>query len=152
MKRVLLVLVVALASAYAWWTSEAPTSVSASSPVASAPTTTAPDDSAISAAFDARRRGIQVQGRGVVDKLLRDDRKGEPHQRFVVRLDSGHSVLIAHNIDEAPRIDALRSGDAVEFSGVYEWNAQGGVVHWTHDDPGGDHAEGWIRHEGRTYQ
>ena len=152
MKRVLLVAVVVLASAYAWWAGQSTNPESASSAAGSTPMFAQSGDRAIASAYEARRRGVQVQARGVVDKLLRDDRKGEPHQRFIVRLQSGHSVLVAHNIDEAPRIDALRSGDAVEFSGVYVWNAQGGVVHWTHDDPGGDHAEGWIRHEGRTYQ
>jgi hypothetical protein len=46
----------------------------------------------------------------------------------------------------------LEVGDRVEFSGEYEWNERGGVIHWTHRDPAGQHVDGWIRHDGHTYQ
>jgi hypothetical protein len=59
---------------------------------------------------------------------------------------------MAHNIDLAPRIADLEEGDTVAFNGVYEWNAKGGIIHWTHRDPGGSHEAGWIRHKGQTYQ
>ena len=94
----------------------------------------------------------QVRGSGSVERLLRDDDDGSRHQRFILRLPSGQTVLVAHNIDLAPRIDGLRVGDTVEFSGEFEWNEQGGVVHWTHHDPRGTHAAGWLRHGGQTYQ
>jgi hypothetical protein len=32
------------------------------------------------------------------------------------------------------------------------WNEKGGVVHWTHRDPGGRHMAGWLAHNGKTYQ
>ena len=44
------------------------------------------------------------------------------------------------------------TGDTVAFHGVYEWNAQGGVIHWTHHDPVGRHVAGWLKHNGQTYQ
>ena len=94
----------------------------------------------------------QVRGSGTVERLLRDDDNGSRHQRFILRLPSGQTVLVAHNIDLAPRIAGLRVGDTVEFDGEFEWNEQGGVVHWTHRDPRGAHAAGWLRHGGRTYQ
>lgn len=94
----------------------------------------------------------QWQGSGVVTKVLRDDSDGSRHQRFILRLDSGQTVLVAHNIDVAPRISSLRQGDTVEFFGEFERNQKGGVVHWTHHDPAGRHEAGWLRHEGRTYQ
>ena len=49
-------------------------------------------------------------------------------------------------------IASLRKGDSVEFYGEYEWNAKGGVVHWTHHDPKGSHVGGWLKQGGRTYQ
>ncbi len=95
---------------------------------------------------------VQVNGQGIVVRVLRDDIDGSRHQRFILKLDSGQTVLIAHNIDLAPRIHRLEIGDAVEFYGEYEWNPKGGVVHWTHHDPGGSHADGWLKHDGNIYQ
>lgn len=106
----------------------------------------------IAAAYRDGRSDVQVRGIGVVKKVLRDDLKGSRHQRFLLRLDNGQTLLVAHNIDLAPRIPGLQKGDSVEFYGEYEWNNKGGVVHWTHHDPGGRHADGWLRHRGRTYQ
>ena len=112
----------------------------------------AASDSALEAAIDARAQDIQVEGHGTVVKILADDDEGSRHQRFIVELPSGHTVLIAHNIDLAARVAPLNVGDAVDFSGEYAWNPKGGVVHWTHHDPEGRHESGWIRHDGRTVQ
>ena len=109
-------------------------------------------DAALEHAYRNRLRNLQVSGRGTVIKLLADDNEGSRHQRFVLRLNSGRTLLISHNIDLAPRIDSLQPGDSVEFNGEYEWNAKGGLVHWTHRDPQGRHEAGWLRHQSRTYQ
>jgi hypothetical protein len=110
------------------------------------------DDAAIENAFANRLGNQQVEGQGTVVKTLADDADGSRHQRFIVRLESGQTLLVSHNIDLAPRIDTLRTGDTVAFYGEYEWNPKGGVIHWTHHDPQGRHPAGWIRHDGRTYQ
>lgn len=110
-----------------------------------------PDDSALANAYARHASGIQVTGNGVVARVLPDDTEGSRHQRFIVRLPSGQTLLVAHNIDLAPRV-ALRAGDRIEFKGEYEWNAQGGVLHWTHHDPHGSHVGGWLKHDGHTYQ
>lgn len=81
-----------------------------------------------------------------------DDTNGSRHQRLILRLASGQTLLIAHNIDIAPRIAALKSGDPIAFYGQYEWNAEGGVIHWTHRDPNGQHVAGWLKHNGMIYQ
>jgi hypothetical protein len=98
------------------------------------------------------RPGSRIEATGVVEKVLSDDRSGSRHQRFIVKLSSGQTLLIAHNIDIAPRIDGIARGDSVSFSGIYEPNNKGGVVHWTHRDPSGRHAAGWIEHRGHRYQ
>ena len=103
-------------------------------------------------AYQNQLSGIQVSGSGVVIRTLRDDNEGRRHQRFILRLSSGQRLLIAHNIDLAPKIDKLQKGDIVEFYGEYEWNSKGGVVHWTHHDPGGRHVDGWLKHNGRQYE
>jgi hypothetical protein len=109
-------------------------------------------DQVLARAFEQSRSNIQVEGRGVVRRILSDDNEGSRHQRFIVALESGQTLLIAHNIDVAPRVVGLREGDAVAFSGEYEWNAEGGVIHWTHRDPAKRHPSGWLRHNGTTYQ
>ena len=109
-------------------------------------------DSILQKAYKKQESGLQVRGKGVVIKTLSDDFVGSRHQRFILELDSGQTLLIAHNIDLAPRIDELLQGDDIEFYGEYEWNYQGGVIHWTHHDPSKKHVSGWLIHRGRTYK
>jgi hypothetical protein len=106
----------------------------------------------VARAFQARRSNVQVRGEGRVVSLLPDDLEGSRHQRFLLATSSGQTLLVAHNIDLAPRINALRKGDVVAFYGEYEWNAKGGVLHWTHHDPSRRHAGGWLSHKGRRYE
>ncbi len=103
-------------------------------------------------AYDSKLRNVQVQSVGKVKAVLRDDTEGSKHQKFILSLDNGLTVLIAHNIDLAPRIENLKKGDLVEFFGEYEYTDQGGVVHWTHRDPSHRHTDGWLKHDGKTYQ
>ena len=96
--------------------------------------------------------GAMVEFAGEVSRMLADDLQGSRHQRFIVRLESGHTVLVSHNIDLAPRVESMAVGDRLVVRGQYEWNDRGGVVHWTHHDPEGRRLGGWLRHEGRTYR
>jgi len=108
--------------------------------------------SEIGNAYRQHQSNIEVSGKGTVIRILPDDNEGSCHQRFILRLDSGQTLLIAHNIDVAPRIASLEPGDTIAFKGEYEWNDKGGVIHWTHHDPDGRHQSGWLKHEGHTYQ
>jgi hypothetical protein len=85
-----------------------------------------------------------------VIRVLADDREGNRHQRFLVRVDGGLTVLVAHNLALAPRVP-LRVGDTVAIRGEYDWTPKGGVLHWTHDDPEGRHPAGYVELEGRRY-
>ncbi len=109
-------------------------------------------DAALARAFAERAEGLLVEGQGTVSRLLSDDTEGDRHQRFIVRLDSGQTLLLAHNIDIAPRVAPLEVGDVIAFKGEYVWNEQGGLVHWTHRDPAGSHESGWIKHDGECLQ
>jgi hypothetical protein len=109
-------------------------------------------DDQIAAAFQNQQSNLQIKGEGLVHKILPDDTNGSQHQRFILKLSNGQTLLIAHNIDVATRISDLNVGDTVEFYGEYEWNEKGGVVHWTHHDPSGRHTDGWLKHNGQTYQ
>ena len=105
----------------------------------------------VEAAFTAQRSGQWVETSGRVARLLADDDEGSRHQRFILDLDSGHTLLVSHNIDLARRLPLTRN-DQVTLRGRYEWNARGGVVHWTHHDPDGRLQGGWILHEGIRYR
>ena len=98
-----------------------------------------------------RRSKAWVVDHGTVERLLRDDTKRPRHQRFVVRIDTRHTVMVAHNIDLAPRVP-LRRGDPVAFRGEYVWNDQGGVVHWTHRDRRDRTGGGWIVWKGQNFR
>ena len=109
-------------------------------------------NSPVSRSYNTPASGSHFSGSGKVIRVLSDDNIGSRHQRFIPKLPSNQTILIAHNIDLAPRVPALRVGDTVSFSGVYERNSKGGVVHWTHRDPKGHHRAGWLQKNGRTYQ
>ena len=73
------------------------------------------NDQAITDAYKNQLSDVQVSGSGVVSRILKDDNKGRRHQRFILRLSSGQTLLIAHNIDLAPKINTLQKGDVVQF-------------------------------------
>ena len=106
----------------------------------------------IERAFERRQSNLQVHASGQVIAVLADDNEGSRHQKFILKLNNGQTVLVAHNIDLAPRITSLAKGDIVEFFGEYEYSDKGGVIHWTHHDPANKHVAGWLKHQGRTYQ
>ncbi|MEB3753996.1 DUF3465 domain-containing protein [Acinetobacter sp. MD2(2019)] len=106
----------------------------------------------IANAFAQHKSNVQAQASGKVKAILADDNEGFRHQKFILSLENGISVLVAHNIDLAPQIKHLEKGDVVEFNGEYEYNPKGGVTHWTHRDPKGNHANGWLKHNGQIYQ
>ncbi|MDR1703312.1 MAG: DUF3465 domain-containing protein [Clostridiales bacterium] len=108
-------------------------------------------DDAIAALFENGESDVQVTGAGSVVRVLADDNDGGRHQRFILELESGQTLLIAHNIDIAPRLDGLSEGDEVSFYGEYYYSEQGGGVHWTHRDPDGGHIDGWLKWDGKTY-
>lgn len=105
----------------------------------------------IAQAFARNESDLQIEVDAVVRRSLPDDEDGSRHQRFILELSDGATVLVAHNIDLAPRVP-LREGDRVQVFGEYEWNDRGGVLHWTHHDPARRHVGGWIKHGGKTYE
>jgi hypothetical protein len=134
-------------------TSGSPPATSAPSrPAASGSTTTSDGDlERIARAFQAKQSDLIVTAAGDVVHLLPDDNEGARHQVFLVELKNGITLKLAHNLDLSTRVP-IANGDRIEFQGEYEWNVKGGVIHWTHRDPAGRHADGWLKHAGKTYQ
>lgn len=112
------------------------------------------DDTAlIRQLFNGMRSDIQVEAEGEVVHLLPDDNDEKPHQLFLVELDNGITVKIAHNTKISPYVP-LKKGDTIRFHGEYEYNDKGGVVHWTHRTQGtrNKHPHGWLLHKGKKYE
>ena len=103
-------------------------------------------------AYQEKKSDVQVQGVGKIIKVLSDDNKGSRHQRFIIKTSSNLTILVAHNIDLASRVENIKEGDEIEFYGEYEWNNKGGVLHWTHHDPRKKHIDGWLKHKGVIYK
>lgn len=108
-------------------------------------------DNVVQQAYAAHRSGQWLKTSGHVGRVLNDDNEGARHQRFILELDDGHTVMIAHNIDLAERVP-VRKGLALVVRGRYEWNNRGGVIHWTHHDPDGRIQGGWIMLDDVRYQ
>ncbi len=95
--------------------------------------------------------GEWIETGGLVRKLLPDDISPSPHQRFILDLRNGQTVLVAHKLGLAVR-GPLGIGDRVRVRGMYEWNDRGGLVHWTHGDPMGIDDGGYIKYRTKLYQ
>lgn len=105
-------------------------------------------------AYDAPASGDSgswIVIRGVVTRLIPDDPEIERHQRMIVDIGAGRTLLVTHNLDVSRRVPA-GLGDRVEVRGMFEWNDRGGLLHWTHDDPFTGESAGYIRLRGACYR
>jgi hypothetical protein len=95
-------------------------------------------------------RRVEVVTSAQVWRTLPTDNNGLRHQKFLVRLNNGTTVLVANDLTMGQEVP-VNPGDIVEMKGEYIWTRRGGVLHWTHhsDDA---HVGGWIRLGDRTYQ
>ena len=100
--------------------------------------------------LNKNNNGEWIEGSGFVRRLLTDDDDGSRHQRFVIQIPGGNTLLVAHNIDLADRVP-VGMGDRVYFRGLYEWNDIGGLLHWTHHDPMGHEEGGYVRFRRKVY-
>jgi hypothetical protein len=73
------------------------------------------------------------------------------HEEFSAETAAGN-VDIIDNVGIAPRIP-VKPGDAIQVRGemVHDRDKPDPVVHWTHHDPDGRHADGFIRLQNREY-
>jgi len=111
-----------------------------------------PDDAAIAADFHNHQSNVEVTADGTVVRLLPDRTSSTgTHEQFIVKLASADvTVEVEHNISIAPRVPVALD-DHVIVHGEYVWNAQGGLIHFTHHDPQGTHEGGYIQDNGKTY-
>jgi hypothetical protein len=107
-------------------------------------------DRRLAAAFENRISGFRVRLRGEVVEIFRHYVHSREKQEFVVRLDSGQTVLIIHNKTFARPVPRLRLGNRVSVMGRYRWNNEGGYVDQTNTLSCGCKF-GWIRRNGKKY-
>ncbi len=86
-----------------------------------------------------------------VKRMLPQDNKGEKHEKFILQMSNGSTILVAHNISRAPFVP-ISEGDLVTVHGEYIWNRKGGVIHWTHLSDTPKHPSGYIDFAGQRYQ
>ena len=86
-----------------------------------------------------------------VKKMLRYDDRGLPHEKFLLVLSNGSTILVAHNTKMAPYVP-IQAGDIVTVSGEFIWNEKGGLIHWTHHTDTPNHAGGYIEFKGKRYE
>jgi hypothetical protein len=100
-------------------------------------------------AFRLRQSGVWLTLSGQVVRLLPDEYGRFQHQRFFLACPSGQTVLIVNDTSIGRRVP-VRLGDAVVVRGQYVWNAQGGLVHFTHHAQGSAQG-GWIEFAGKLF-
>jgi hypothetical protein len=112
----------------------------------------ASDNAAVQRAFEDHNDGVELTITGTVDRILSDlGGPSGPHERFIVLLmDVKMTVLVEHNLSIAPRVP-VAAGEGIVVHGEYVWNAQGGLVHFTHHDPDRSHEGGYILYAGKRY-
>lgn len=86
-----------------------------------------------------------------VKKMLKYDDRGLPHEKFLLLLSNGSTILVAHNTKMAPYVP-IQEGDIVTVKGEYIWNAKGGLIHWTHHTDTPNHQGGYIEFKGKRYE
>ncbi len=111
-----------------------------------------PDDAAIVSDFNNHQSTVEVTADGTVTRLLPDRTTSTgSHEQFIITLSSGGlTIEVEHNISIGTRAP-VKQGDHVIVHGEYVWNAQGGLIHFTHHDPQGTHEGGYIQDGGTTY-
>jgi Protein of unknown function (DUF3465) len=117
-----------------------------------------PDDpnGAVYAAWRDQRSYVEVDASGSVAQLLgtRVGPSGE-HEGFLLHLRgaAGHglTVKVEDNTDLTGPIP-LSEGESVDVRGEYIYDPRGGIIHYTHRDPSGRHAAGYIRAGNALYQ
>ncbi len=50
-------------------------------------------DAQLAVAFENQQSNLQIEGDGIVSKILPDDTNGSQHQRFILRLTNGQTLF-----------------------------------------------------------
>lgn len=96
--------------------------------------------------------GAKVRGEGDVVLFLSDGpAETNDVQKILVRLPSGQTVLVVHDVLRAPAVENLRLGDRIAFSGTYTYGLNGDEINRTSRDGEDADSGGWVKHNGKVY-
>lgn len=109
------------------------------------------DDGQIIQAQSQQARKVELTVTAPIKKLLREEDYREPHQRFLLILSNGTTVLVANDLKYGT-FAPVQEGNVVRIHGEYIWNEKGGVLHWTHKSDEPNHESGYIDFNGMRYQ
>ena len=102
------------------------------------------DDSALVTAVNSHRRADYVEaGNLVATKVLPDDTKGLPHQKWEARLSTGDVITIIYNLDLGARVP-IQEGESFGVGGQFIPTGKTGIIHWLHDDPRKNRPDGYV--------
>ena len=115
--------------------------------------TETPDNPALCSAYADGRSHVEVVADGTVTRTLGVQQgRVSPHEGFLMRLDSACSVIVRVEVNaDFTGAIPIQQGQHVLVKGEYEYYPLGGVIHWTHRDPRGRHAGGYVATGGRIY-
>ena len=103
-------------------------------------------------AYQERVSGLQLSVSGKITHVFPSPETGDQHQKFIVQLDAGQSVMVIHNRALGSAIDGLLEGETIEVFGEYQWDQGGGIIRRTHQDPASHRQAGWVKYKGRIYR
>ncbi|MFA6235816.1 MAG: DUF3465 domain-containing protein [Bacteriovorax sp.] len=90
----------------------------------------------------------QIYVTGTIAQIQAEDRNGRSHQKFILNVSKDITLSIVSNL-EFGRIP-LVVGKIVSICGEF-LHVGKGMVHWTHFDPHGGHADGFTILDGKLY-
>jgi len=90
----------------------------------------------------------QVFVTGTITEIKKEDHSGLAHQKYEIKIDKDITFLIVSNLAFG-RVP-LVVGKTVSVCGEYKRVGKG-MVHWTHFDPHGPHANGFTIMDGVLY-
>jgi hypothetical protein len=85
-----------------------------------------------------------------VIKKLKDDDRGNRHQKWLVQARNGQTILLVHNLELCKPLN-LNKNDIIDVAGEFKWTDKGGLLHWAHFDPSNHRKAGYIQFHGENY-
>lgn len=102
------------------------------------------------AQFARHASGAWLTVSGGVQRVLPDSTGRLRHQRFILGCATGFTLLIVNDVSIGTRAP-VTAGAHVVVRGQYEWDSEGGLLHFTHHAEGGG-TGGWILLGSQVYQ